>query len=60
MLVFESRRLHSHLTELGVPHVYEEAPGTHDEFFFEPHLTTGFARLDLDRTSEMPNPFWVD
>jgi S-formylglutathione hydrolase FrmB len=59
-LVFENRRFHAHLEELGVPHVYEEGPGTHDELYFEPHLMAGFARLDLDRLPEMKNPLWVD
>ena len=60
VLVFESRRFHAHLTDLGVPHVYDEGPGTHDGLFFEPHLAAGFARLDLDRMPEMQNPLWVD
>ena len=60
VLVFENRRFHSHLTELGIPHVFEEGPGTHDGLFFDPHLTAGFARLDLDRIPEMKNPLWVD
>ena len=59
-LVFENRRFHAHLTQLGIPHVYEEKPGTHDAFFFDPHLAAGFARLDLDRIPELQNPLWVD
>jgi S-formylglutathione hydrolase FrmB len=59
-LVYENRRFHAHLTELGIPHVYEEAPGTHDELFFDPYLMAGFARLDLDRLPVMQNPLWVD
>jgi len=59
-LVFENRRFHAHLTKLGVPHVYDEGPGTHDEYFFEPHLMAGFGRIDLYRQPEMPNPLWVD
>jgi S-formylglutathione hydrolase FrmB len=59
-LVFESRRFHEHLALLGVPHVFDEAPGTHDELFFDPHLMKGFERLDLDRLPEMPNPLWTD
>jgi len=60
ILVFENRRLHAHLTDLRIPHIYEEKPGTHDELFFTPHLMAGFARLDLDRLPEIKNPFWVD
>ena len=60
VLVFESRRFHDHLTGLGVPHVYDEGPGTHDELFFTPHLLEGFARIDLDRIPEMRNMLWVD
>ena len=59
-LVFEARRYHEFLTELGVPHVYDECPGTHDELFFDPHLKAGLARLDLDRVPEFRNPLWVD
>ncbi|MCL2228171.1 MAG: hypothetical protein FWB97_11220, partial [Oscillospiraceae bacterium] len=59
-LVYENRRFHEHLAKLGVPHVFEEGPGTHDELFFEPHLKKGLARIDLNRLPEMPNPFWVD
>ena len=59
-LVFENRRFHEHLRGLGVPHVYEERPGTHDDLFFKPHLEAGFSRIELDRQPEPPNPFWVD
>jgi S-formylglutathione hydrolase FrmB len=59
-LVFESRRLHEHLCSLGVPHVYEEGPGTHDSDFFDPHLLRGLDRLDLDRAPKVQNPFWMD
>ena len=59
-LVFEARRFHDHLTELGVPHVYDESPGTHDELFFDPHLAAGIARIDLDRQPQLRNPLWVD
>jgi len=60
MLVYENRRFHAHLTQLGVAHVYEEGPGTHDDLFCYPHLLDGFSRLDLDRLPVMKNPFWVD
>ena len=59
-LVFENRRFHKHLTELGVRHIYAEEPGTHDEHFFEPHLMAGFERLDLDRLPVMQNWLWTD
>lgn len=59
-LVFENRRFHTHLTELGVPHEYVEGAGTHDDLYFDPHLKAGFDRLDLDRMPEMPNALWVD
>jgi len=59
-LVFENRRLHAFLTELGISHEYVEKPGTHDELFFTPHLMEGFDRIDLDRLPKMPNPLWVD
>jgi len=59
-LIYETRRFHAHLNELGIVHDFDEAPGTHDELFFEPHLMRGFDRLDLDRLPVMQNPFWVD
>ena len=59
-LVFESRRFKQHLTDLGIAHTYEEAPGTHDELFFGPYLWAGFSTLDLDRPPILPNPLWVD
>lgn len=59
-LVFENRRFHAHLTELGVPHAYDEGPGTHDGLFFEPHMAEGFSRIDLDRPPVVQNPLWVD
>lgn len=60
MLVFESRRLHGHLNDLGVAHTYEEGPGTHDPLFFNPHLQGALNRLDLNRPPVLPNPFWID
>ena len=60
VLVYETRRFHDHLTELGVRHVYDEGPGTHDELFFDPHLAAGISRIDLDRLPEFRNPLWVD
>ena len=60
VLVFENRRFHAHLTELDVPHEYDEGPGTHDGLFFDPHLAAGMAKIDLDRLPEMQNPLWVD
>lgn len=59
MLVHENRRFHEHLMELGVKHVYDEGPGTHDPIFFTPHLGEGLARLNLDRNPPAPNPFWI-
>jgi S-formylglutathione hydrolase FrmB len=60
VLVFENRRFHEHLIMLGVPHEYDECPGTHDELFFDPHLMKGIQRLDLDRLPVMQNPLWTD
>ena len=59
-LVFENRRFHNHLADLGVRHVYDEAPGTHDELFFMPHLLAGLSGIELNRTQEPPNPYWID
>ena len=60
VLVFENRRFHGHLEKLGIAHVYEESKGTHDALFFDPYLMKGFARINLDRNPEVPNPFWTD
>ena len=60
VLVYETRRFHNHLSELKIPHVYDEGPGTHDELFFGPHLSAGIARIDLDRLPEFRNPLWTD
>lgn len=60
ILVPESRRLDTHLTDLAIPHVYEEGPGTHDNLFFDPHLKKALDRLELDRPPVLPNPFWLD
>ena len=60
MLVFENRRFHAHLTDLGVPHTYIEDAGTHDGLFFTPHLMDGFSRIALDRVPPQQNPLWTD
>lgn len=60
MLVYPNRDFSAYLSSLGIEHVFEEGPGSHENPFFQPHLRRGLARLDLDRVPEMPNPFWVD
>lgn len=60
MLVYENRRFHTHLENLGVRHIYDEVPGTHNIQFYNSRLNEGLARLDLDRPANIPNPFWVD
>lgn len=60
LLVSPNRELHLKLEALGIPHVFREYPGTHDEFVFEPCLIEGLERLPLDKLPEMPNPFWID
>ncbi len=60
MLVHASRRLHETFERLGVEHVFEEGPGTHEGPFFYPHLKRALDRLDLDRPPVMENPFWID
>jgi putative tributyrin esterase len=60
MLVFASRKLHGHLEQLGIRHVYEEGSGSHEPLFFNPHLRRGLDCLPLNKPPEMPNPFWID
>ena len=48
------------LTSLGVPHIYEEGPGTHDPLFFKPHLISGLETLDIEKPPVPPNPFWIE
>lgn len=60
ILVLASRKFSGFLKELGIPHIYEESPGTHDSAFFDPCLTKALARLPLNRLPQMPNPFWYE
>ena len=60
LLVHTNRHFHETLNRLGVKHVYEEGPGTHEPLFFDPHLITGIERLPLDMQPEAPNPFWIE
>ncbi len=36
--IFDSRQLHERLTELGVPHIWRELPGTHNWDYWTAHL----------------------
>ncbi len=38
-LIEQNRRFHTHLTELGVPHVYVEHPGDHCWAYWDEHIT---------------------
>jgi len=60
VLVLASRKFSDFLIELGIPHCYEESPGTHDSAFFDPCIKRALERLPLDRLPPMPNPFWID
>ena len=59
VLVEPSRTLDRDLTQLGVPHVYKEYPGSHEPLVFTPTLYDGLDRI-LQKMPEMPNPFWKD
>ncbi len=37
-LIEENRLLHQHLTELGIPHEYQEQPGGHDWVYWDKHI----------------------
>ena len=60
LLVHTNRDFHNALTRLGVEHVFEEGPGSHEPLFFDPHLIAGLERLQLDKQPEIPNPFWIE
>ncbi|NMA37342.1 MAG: acetylesterase [Papillibacter sp.] len=60
MLVFGARKLHAELEAIGFPHFYEEGPGSHENFFFEPHMIAGLERCGLDKAPPFKNPFWID
>lgn len=59
LLVEPSRTLDKALTDLKVPHVYKEYPGTHDYTVFPGTLYDGLNRL-LEKLPDPPNPFWID
>ncbi len=59
MLIFANREFHRVLNELGVEHVFEEGPGTHEPLFFEPHLKAGLDRV-VPPMPPFPNPFWIE
>lgn len=50
-LLEENRQLHRDLTQLGVPHVYEEFPGNHDWPYWTEHVrsTLAFCQRVLER-----------
>lgn len=60
MLCRANREFHSALTELGIDHVYQEGPGSHENPFFIPHLEAGLRHAFNLEPAPFPNPFWVD
>jgi S-formylglutathione hydrolase FrmB len=50
-LIEENRLLHRQLTELGVPHTYEEFPGNHDWPYWTEHVrqTLAFCKTVLTK-----------
>ncbi len=50
-LIEENRKLHRELSDLGVPHTYEEFPGGHDWPYWTEHVrrTLAFCKQVLDR-----------
>lgn len=42
-LIEASRRLHAHLSALGIPHEYEEFPGTHTWEYWDAHVQEALA-----------------
>ena len=40
-LLPQSRRLHDHLNQLGIPHDYAELPGPHSLVAWDQHLPAG-------------------
>ncbi len=61
MLVRGNRKYHRFLTELGVPHFYEEGPGTHEWSFWREYLRRGLARSIEPRDFDgKNNPLWIE
>ena len=61
LLVHGNRAFHRFLTELGVPHVYEEGPGTHEWSFWQEYLRRGLSRhIEPRQFGGKNHPFWIE
>lgn len=60
MLKYPNRKLSKALTDMGIVHVYEEGPGTHEWNFWKLYLRKGLNHILGGAVPTMPNPFWVD
>ncbi|MCF0120074.1 MAG: hypothetical protein HUJ65_00430, partial [Oscillospiraceae bacterium] len=59
-LVHGNRDYHNYLVELGVPHFYEEGPGTHEWDFWAPFLKKGLDRSIKAKDAKAGHPFWIE
>jgi putative tributyrin esterase len=59
-LVHDNRRLIGYFKAIGLPHVYEEGPGTHEWPFWNAYLRRGLEHALPDKPVLMPNPFWIE
>jgi S-formylglutathione hydrolase FrmB len=60
MLAVANRQLIAYFKAIGLPHFYEEGPGTHEWPFWNAFLRRGLEHVLLDRPGLPPNPFWVE
>jgi S-formylglutathione hydrolase FrmB len=61
LLVRDSRKLHRFLTDKGIPHFYEEGPGTHEWSFWREYLRRGLERSIQPRPiGGKHHPFWIE
>lgn len=54
-----NREFHKVLGVMGFPHIYEEAPGSHDMAFWREYMQFGVERI-IPRPELNPSPFWIE
>lgn len=59
MLVHGNRDMHKKLLELGIPHCYEEGPGTHEWPFWREYLCRGLEK-SISAPAKGKHPFWIE
>ena len=59
-LVPDNRKFVSYLKSLGIDHIYEEGPGTHEWFFWDRYLRRGLEQIIPEPPVTLSNPFWIE